>query len=174
MRKKSPIIVCSILFVVFAITAFARILLNPLPDEYFIFQNLEECERLIPSNLAGTNIERYHTPTDDKDLKDLSYHTFWGVNFQSGTLKYKLFAYEFENSDSALKYYVNVTGENFYEKRLPLNEQEDNILLSASRGATTYQIVVVSQNRAYQLNAPNKYADEINELLAQTFSQKLP
>ena len=172
-KKRIPIIVCPILFVGLVIALLIYMSLNPLPSEYYIFQNIEECELLVPNDQSNISIERYGAPIKDKNLKDLPYYDFFGIKFKSNTLEYELFAYEFTNADSALKYYVNFTGEKSYEKKLPLNEQEDNILLSASKGMSLFCIIAVSQNRAYKLIAPSKYTDEINELLAHTFSQSL-
>ena len=169
MKKKSPILVIIISFVVFAIVAFTYMsLTGPLPSEHYIFQNIEECENLIPTDMADESFELYDMPTNDKDLDGLSYNNFFGGNFKSDALQYEIFAYEFENYDSALKYYANVVGQNFNS----LKELERDSFFLASQG-TSYQLVVIFQNKAYKLNAPNKYIDETSELLANTFSQKL-
>ena len=169
--KKNAIIVCLALFVGVAVAWFAYGLLNPLPREYFIFENIEECEGLIPDDQSDVKIDRHDAPNTDKDLKDLPCSDFFGMKFESDTLEYEIFAYEFEDSDSALKYYTNVTGKS-HEKTLPSDEEKP--LLSASQGMFSYRVIVVSQNRAYKLIAPNKYIDEINSLLSEVFSQKLP
>ncbi|MBR6680814.1 MAG: hypothetical protein IKL59_06090 [Clostridia bacterium] len=169
MRKKSPILVIIISFVVCAIVAFTYMALTgPLPSEYYIFQNIEECENLIPTDMDDESFERYDMPMNDKDLDSLSYNNFFGGSFKSDSLQYEIFAYEFEDYDSALKYYANVVGQNFNS----LKELERDSFFLASQG-TSYQLVVILQNKAYKLNAPNKYIDEINELLANTFSQKI-
>lgn len=173
MKKRLPIFICLILLVVIAIGVLAYVFTHPMTHEYFIFQKLDECESLIPTDISKAEIVRYDMPDSDKSLKELSYNDFWGVNFKSDTLEYEIFAYEFENSDSALKYYVNVTGQDSYEKKLPLKDEDENKLLSASKGMSVYRIVAVYQNKAYQITAPKQYEDEINKLLARTFSQKL-
>ena len=143
------------------------------PDEYFIFQDINECEQLITAELSDLEIEKYDTPDKDKNLKGLSYNCFWGMRLESDELKYEIFAYEFSDSDSALKYFINVTGQNSYEKELPLSNDNDNKRLSASKGMFTYRLVVVYQNKAYLITAPNQYEDDINKLLADTFSYQL-
>ena len=169
MRKKSPIILIIVSFVVCAIVAFTYMsLTGPLPSEYYIFQNIEECENLIPTDMDDESFERYDMPTNDKDLDSLSYNNFFGGSFKSDSLQYEIFAYEFEDYDSALNYYANVVGQNFNS----LKELERDSFFLASQG-TSYQLVVISQNKAYKLNAPNKYIDETSELLANTFSQKI-
>ena len=170
--KKKMIGICAALFLGVVVAWFIYALLHPLPREYYIFQDIDECENLIPSDQADAHIDRYDTPDQDKSLKGLPYDRFFGMSFESSSLEYEIFAYEFEDADSALKYFVNVTGQN-YEERLPLDEEDENILLSASSGMLQYQVVVVCRNRAYLLTAPNRYADEINELLGNTFSQEI-
>ena len=158
-------IICAVFFITTA--------LNPLPNNYYIFQDIDECKFLIPSDLSDVKVEYYDEPTKDRDIKDLSYTAFFGMNYKSNTLKYEIFAYEFEDSDSALQYFVNVTGQTSYKKRLPLDENDENKLLAANKG-TSCHIIVVLQNKAYKINIPNKYINEVNELLGNTFSQKLP
>lgn len=146
---------------------------SSLTNEYFIFQNIEECELLIPEEQSQIDVNRYDSPDNDTNSKGLSFNSFWGMKFQSDSLKYEIFAYEFVDSNSALKYYVNVTGQHSYEKKLPLNSQDENKLLSASKGMSSYRIVAVYQNKAYLIMAHKQYEDEINKLLANTFSQKI-
>ena len=172
MRKKLPIIAVPILF--FGIVAVALIYMffnNPLPREYYIFENLEECENLISTDSENESFSKYNLPSDDKDLDNLSYNKFWGGEFKSDSLEYEIFAYEFEDNDLALKYYANVIGGG---KNIDLSYQEKhNGLFLASSGITSYELVVISQNRAYKLIAPTRYIDEVSELLCKTFSQKI-
>ena len=95
MRKKLPIIAVPILF--FGIVAVALIYMffnNPLPKEYYIFENLEECENLISTDSENESFSKYDLPSDDKDLDNLSYNKFWGGEFKSDSLKYEIFAYD--------------------------------------------------------------------------------
>lgn len=143
------------------------------PNKYFIFQNINECNNLLPSEQSDLTIERYDLPDKDKNLDNLSYEHFWGMKFYSKELEYEFFAYEFVDSDSALKYYMNVTGQNSYKKELPLNSDNPNRRLSSSKGMFFYKLVVVYQNKAYLVIAPKKYKDSINKLLEETFSYPL-
>ena len=173
-KKARELVVFAILFAIVVIGGLAYMFFsNRTPDEYFIFQDINECEQLIPADKDNANIEQYDTPAKDKDLKGLSYDNFWGMKFQSDAMEYEIFAYEFKDADSALKYYVNVTGQHNYEKKLPLNSEDENKNLSASKGMFSYEIVITYQNNAYRLTAPSKYEDEVTELLANTFSLKI-
>ena len=173
MRKKTPTIVVIIICAIFVVGPFVWMFFNPLPVEYYIFQDIEECENLIPTEQTDANVKRYDTPSRDKHLKSLPYDEFFGIKFKSNKLEYEIFAYEFQDMDSALNYYINVTGQKSYEKNLPLNEQEENKLFLASRGLTQYEVIVLFNNKAYKLTAPAKYDDEISDLLKNTFSQKV-
>ena len=92
------------------------------------------------------------------------------MEFRSSDLKYEIFAYEFVDSNSALKYYINVTGQTSYEKELPLDESYENKRLSSSKGMSSYRLIAVYQNKAYVIVAPKQYEDIINKMLASTFS----
>ena len=142
-------------------------------DEYYIFDEIGECDNLIPSDSTDIKIEIYDTASKDKDLQDLSYNDFFAMHYKSDSLQYEIFAYEFEDSDSALKYYVNVTGQTSYEKKLPLDDTDENKLLSASSGMSSYRLIVVYKNMAYQIIAPKQYKSELHDLLSSTFSIKI-
>ena len=148
--------------------------IHPLPGEYLIFQSIDECEALIPEDQSGVKIERYATPDADKDLKGLPYERFFGMQFESDEMEYQIFAYEFENIESALKYFENATGKKYsLEEDQAFLEQRDYQIFSASSGMTSSRIVVLSENRAYQLRAPKRYIDEIHAVLKDTFSQQV-
>ena len=164
--KKNAVVVCIACLVGVAIAWFVYTLFNPLPNEYFLFQEIEECEGLIPDNQSDAKIERYDLPSGDKDLMALPYYAFFGMKLESDEMEYEIFAYEFEDSDSALQYYENVTGKS------NVQWDEEKPLLSATKGMFSYRVIVVSQNRAYKLIAPNRYVDEVHEVLAKAFSQK--
>ena len=142
-------------------------------DEYYIFAEIGECEKLLPSDQTNIKIEIYDTVSNDKNLQDLSYNHFFAMDYKSNSLQYEIFAYEFEDSDSALKYFVNVTGQTNYEKKLPLDDNDENKLLSASSGMFSYRLVVVYKNMAYQIIAPKQYKSELHDLLSSTFSIRI-
>ena len=58
-------------------------MLQDSPLGIFIFQTIDECEQLIPADQTDAEIERYDSPEKDKNLKDLSYDAFFGMNFES-------------------------------------------------------------------------------------------
>ena len=172
--KKNTIIVVSIVFViliVFTIQIFSS--LTQTPDNFYIFNSISECEKLISVDKSNINVEIYDDNNKDENSKGLLYNGFFGMNYESEELKYEIFAYEFEDANSALKYYVNVTGQKNYENKLPLSSSDENKLLSASSGMFSYRLIVVCKNMAYQINAPKQYKNAIIELLSTIFSIKV-
>ena len=172
-KKNIPVFICFGVILLFIVGFIVYMLNYSSPNEYFIFQTIDECERLIPSDQTELIIERYVSPEKDKNLKNLSYESFFGMNFHSNELEYEIFAYEFVDSDSALKYYINVTGQNSYEKELPLDDSDENKRLSSSKGMWSYRLIAVHQNKAYVIVAPKQYEDVINKMLTTTFSFQL-
>ena len=179
LSKKFPkflglIVVLLPIVVVLLIVVFVIYMLNySSPNEYYIFQTIDECEQLIPANQTDLMIERYVSPKKDKYLKNLSFESFFGMKFHSSELEYEIFAYEFADSNSALKYYINVTGQNSYEKELPLSDSNENKRLSSSKGMSRYRLIAVYQNKAYLIVAPKQYGDTIDKMLATVFSFQL-
>lgn len=168
------IAVVSIVFVAIVIFAFGYMLFTqPLSGGYYIFQDISECEQLIPDDLAGVTVDRYDSPTKDEDLKGLPYKEFWGMKLSSDEIEYEIFAYEFDDSDSALKYFVNETGKSSYLKELPLSDDDENKHFTASKGIPSYHLIVIYKNKAYKVIAPSKYANSVNELMASSFSLKV-
>lgn len=71
--QKLPILL-GLIVVLILITGFVIYMLNcSSPNEYFIFQTIDECKQLIPADQTDSIIERYVSPEKDKNLKDLSY-----------------------------------------------------------------------------------------------------
>ncbi len=174
LSKKNLPILLGLIASFLLITGFVIYMLNfSSPNEYFIFQTIDECEKLIPTDQTDLLIERYTSPEKDKNLKGLSYESFFGMNIHSNEVKYEIFAYEFVDSNSALKYYINVTGQNSYKKELPLSDDTENKRLSSSKGMFSYRLIAVYQNKAYVIVAPSHFEKVINKLLATTFSYPL-
>ena len=137
---------------------------------FYIFETIHDCENLIAYEQTEADIIRYHQAADhDRDIGNLNYREFFGMQYQSPTLEYEIFAYEFEDKDSALRYFVSVTGKSNFEKNLPLIEEDTNKLFSRSIGMSTDRIVVTYQNKAYQITAPNQYIEKIDQMLESTF-----
>ena len=90
----------------------------PISDEHFVFQTIEECEQLLTHEGSDTPIIYDTEASADKNARELDYKEFFGFSYQSDTMEYEMFAYVFEDKESALRYFVNRTGESVYLKRL--------------------------------------------------------
>lgn len=170
MRKKVIVCFACILLLICLVFFVLHALNTSSGNEYFIFNTLTECENLIPTDETDVTVVRYTIPSCDKDIEGLSYRSFFGMKLQSDALKYEIFAYEFDDAESALAYGIRASGR--YDYKVP--EDQESKFWSLSRGTTSVHIVVAFRNKAYQLNAPSEYTDEIKKLLAEVFSQKLP
>lgn len=76
----------------------------------YVFKEIGECEALETSDRKDAKFEKYETPSEDKKLKKLEYETFFGGKYSCDEFSFEIFAYEFKDSDTAKKYYENVTG----------------------------------------------------------------
>ena len=85
MKRKTMILICVIFIVLFCsvIGMFVYGLFNPLSHEYYIFEQIRECEQLIPAYQTDAKADRYNDASGDKDAKGLSYDEFFGINFIS-------------------------------------------------------------------------------------------
>lgn len=129
---------------------------------FYIFQDIDECRNLA-SYENDAEVKSYDSPEQDKNYKGQPLISFVGMNYKSKTMKYKLFAYEFENSDQAKQYFSKITGKNY-----------DNALyVSKSSGMSSYRIVVAFENRAYCIETSNRYIKQVDTMLASQFSNKL-
>ena len=172
--KERPIGIYIIIIIGLIIGAVTNMMNRNVTTDYYIFESIDECEELTPPGMTGVKVERYGTPAADKDRGRLKYDDFFGMNYISDELEFEIFAYEFPDSDTALKYFVNVTGMDSYEKRLPLDADDENNLFFSTKGMFRYTLVIVHQNKAYKLSAPTRCEDELDGLLSSVFSYKMP
>ena len=143
------------------------------PAYMSIFQDLEECKLLKQYEQTPAEIYEYTTPNADGNYKGLEYKSFWGMKYRSSFLEYEIFAYEFTSKDNALKYYVEVTGNDRHLEKLPVEDSDKNHLGEKSFGKDKYQIVVVKGNYAYTLSSSNSFINEIEKMISEVFSVKI-
>ena len=99
--KKCTIIIVSIVSII--LIGFFIQILNSQPDDFYIFNEIDECEKLIPVDKSNINFAIHDVADKDNDLKGLLYNDFFGMSYESEKLKFEIFAYEFEDADSALR-----------------------------------------------------------------------
>ena len=81
---------------------------NIANNEKFMFENIRECEELCSLNYEGEKAVIYEIPQKDNYIKNLKYVEFFGVEYESSELEFKMFAYVFESDSEAKKYFENV------------------------------------------------------------------
>ena len=79
-------------------------------------------------------------------------------------IEFEIFAYEFKDSDSAKRYFNNVTGK---------NSEELDTNFSASMGMTSYRLVIIDFKKAYIVQGPSNNAEEIQDFLKENFTVKI-
>ena len=131
-------------------------------DHVYIFQDIEECRKLALYEDDAT-VTLYDNPNRDKNYREQSYLSFVDMNYQSKTMSFTLYAYEFENEDLAKQYFVKATGKKY----------DSDYYWSKSGGMTQYQIVVAFENKAYCLKTKLLYIKSVDALLAKEFSNML-
>ena len=143
------------------------------PTYMSIFQDLDECKLLKSYEQTAATIDEYLDPKVDKSYKGLEYQSFWGMKYESATLEYEIFAYEFTNKDNALKYYIDVTGDDNYADRIPLKDSDKNILWLKTFSDNEYEIIVIEGNKAYRILSSNLLIDAVDKMLSDIFSVKV-
>ena len=135
---------------------------NRVPDIY-IFENISECENIEEYKSDDAVVTIYDIPTDDKNLDDLEYDSFYAASYESDELDFEIFAYEFVDSDSAKEYFSKKTGiESVY-----------STMFLTSGGMTKYDIIVIDESRAYYAETSKEDEEDMNQLLSRVFSKKL-
>ena len=162
-RRRSAVLgIVVLLCVVFGWVSLCIHYLRNRDDHVYIFQDIEECRKLALYENDAT-VTLYDDPDRDKNYRGQSYLSFVDMNYQSKTMSFTLYAYEFENEDLAKQYFVKATGK----------EYDSDYCWSKSGGMTQYQIVVAFENKAYCLTTKLRYIKPVDALLAKEFSNML-
>lgn len=133
-------------------------------NDYYIFSNISECNNFEINKDEDAKITYYTTPEKDSNLKDLEYDSFFGAKYLSLDIEFEIFAYEFKDSNSAKKYFNNVTGK---------NSEELDTNFSASMGMTSYRLVIIDFKKAYIVQGPSSNAEAIQDFLKENFTVKI-
>ena len=131
--------------------------------DYYIFQNIEECQSIISLNYTNGKAIVYDNPDNDIKLKGLKYKDFFAGKYKSDELVFEIYAYKFENSNETKRYFKNVTGKN--------TEIETNF--SASKGLSQYRLIVIDGEYAYCVSTSKSNAQELIKALEDVFSKKI-
>lgn len=105
----------------------------------------------------------YESPEQDKYLKELNYDNFFACKYSSDDLEFELFAYQFQEMDSAKEYFNHIAG----------HKATDDTDFLKSAGMTSYKSVVISGNTAYAVYSKRSDVDKLNELLGYWFTNEV-
>lgn len=132
-----------------------------IPDVY-IFADINECSTISELANHSGSIELYHSPNSDKNLKDSAYTNFYACKY-SGEYSFELFAYEFVDDETAKAYYERANSR-------PCTQSAS---FTSVTGMFHYELCVVNGNKAYFIKSNRESADEVTDLLSNTFSIKI-
>lgn len=71
----------------------------------YIFENISQCENIAEIFGTKEKFVRYQNASKDEHLFGLKYKDFYAGKYESILCGYEIFAYEFENTDDARKYF---------------------------------------------------------------------
>ena len=161
--------IVTVIAIIFSFVQNAISFFNNSSSIYYIFADISECEKLLSyENTNNQKVIKQLTPNNDEKLKKLPYNQYFAIEYKSDTLYYQIYAYEFYNSDDALNYFVNVTGQtSFYSHA---NKQYHDVYFLEYKGLSFYNIVVSVENKAYRITTRKKHENEIKRMLGNVFS----
>ena len=128
--------------------------------DYYIFESIEECEKIETLNFTEQKITKYENPEKDKKLKSLQYEAFYGAKYESKEVDFEIFAYEFATEEDAESYYKNATGKD------PTSKSS----FSSSWGVSNAYFEVIYYNKVYRVETATNYLYETKVALGTIFS----
>ena len=133
-----------------------------LKIDVHMFSDIEECNNIVSSKENEAQIN-YLSAEEDKNSKDLKYEEFFGCEYISEQINFKIFAYVFESDDIAMQYFYNETG----------IKTELNPTFHSSSGMFWFERIVVKDSKAYLVRCKKEYEEKVIEFLNNQFSIEL-
>jgi predicted heme/steroid binding protein len=155
-----------LMFIVITITLLITTALfacTPKKLDIYIFEKISECDNINGDVHTNAKVTVYDNSDKDKNLKGLSYSSFFAGEYLSNELDFKIFAYEFENTENAKKYFENATGK----------KNVNDTTFSMSKGMFEYMIIVIDNKNAYCAYTSPSNDEALETFLAEVFSKKL-
>ncbi|MBO5879276.1 MAG: hypothetical protein J6Q68_01825 [Clostridia bacterium] len=169
-KKKIDVLGIVLTFVVLSLIAgpmLFNLFVYELPNfgdvDYYIFENIEECEKIETLNFTEQKITKYENPEKDKNLKSLQYEAFYGAKYESQELTFEIFAYEFATEEDAAAYFKNSSA----------RKATDKSTFAGSRHAFSADFQVIYYNRVYSVRTTNKHMQAAKDALGTIFSIKI-
>ena len=127
-----------------------------------MFSDIEECNKIVSSKENEVQI-KYLSIEEDKNSKDLNFDKFFGCEYISKQINFKIFAYVFENDDIAMQYFYNETG----------IKTELNPTFNSSSGMFWFERIVVKDNKAYLIRCKKEYEEKVIEFINSCFKEEI-
>ena len=142
MHKKSLVIFLLCFSVVLILlTVLFSFVFSALPEQdIYIYENITECEELRALGGETGTFTEYAVPKNDGNLGDLSYASCFAGKYLCVDYDFEIFAYEFEDEESARVYFKNCTGK-------ANSGRTQNFSLSL--GLTRARLAVMKDTKAY-------------------------
>lgn len=162
MKKFYPLVfincICVCIFIILSTVSCGK------RHDFYIFENISECQGIQNSTLSGAKFEHYEIEKDKK-LKGLTYTERFCGKFSCDEFEFEIFAYEFENAESAKKYFDNVTG--------TADNIESYTSFYGNFGMFSVDIMVFDFEKAYRVNLSKSDIEEVFQFLSTVFSKKI-
>ena len=127
-----------------------------------MFSNIEECNNIVSFKENEVQIN-YLSAEEDQNLKSLDFDNFFGCEYMSKQINFKIFAYVFESDNIAMQYFYNETG----------IKTELNPTFNSSSGMFWFERIVVKDNKAYLIRCKKEYKEEVIEFINSCFKEKI-
>jgi hypothetical protein len=134
--------------------------LNDVP--FMIFESIEECKKIEELSYTNVTVEVYDSVDIDMYIDEFEYTDYYIADFHSEELVFSIWAYEFRDEKTALKYYCAAAGQ--YEYSAPL---------AYIRSHITTKMYVRNENKVYRTQCYHNFYYELRTSLASIFSFEL-
>ena len=153
MKRKTRLILSIVITLIILILYAFIFLMNQLPKDIKMYADIKDLKEVEFKDFEKTEIDN----KDDQNIKDLSYQEYYGAAYVGKGDTIILYAYIFDDVESAKQYRTNMTGRDNYVD-----------VGSSKRDFAVNEMIVVDYEKVYYVKAKNdKIFDEFLENLNQ-------
>ena len=158
LTNKRSIIVGIVAFAVVCIGMFLYML--QINTDYTIFADMDECYAMEAALPADAEIEMYENPSADSAIGNLSYEEFFGRKIKCEEFSFKIFAYEFADTQASKQYFKNNVG----------YDDEGSAGGVMTQNTVACILVVYDRERAYTIHTNMGDFNDVVSFLGKHFS----
>lgn len=166
MKSKLPIIliIFSLCAIILGVSITAIISFKHLNADVYMFKSIEECWKIETQAEENSVFNRYLDTSRDNYLSGLSYNSFFSGKYSCEQYEFEIFAYEFNDTMSAIEYFKKITGKDSIQK---------STNFSLSSGIAQSRIIAISETNAYIVYCPTKDFTDVCKMLEKIFTVKI-